>query len=53
MKKYKCRVCGFVYDPQKGIKESDIEPGTPFENLADDWLCPICGAPKEKFIKES
>ncbi|MCS7232592.1 MAG: rubredoxin [Synergistetes bacterium] len=47
--KYRCIVCGYVYDPRKGDPENDIAPGTPFEDLPDDWVCPLCGAPKEEF----
>jgi len=50
--KYKCSVCGYVYDPEKGDPESDIAPGTPFENLPDDWVCPVCGASKDEFEKQ-
>ena len=49
---YKCTVCGYVYDPQKGDPDSGIEPGTPFDKLPDDWVCPVCGARKDKFVKE-
>ena len=49
MKKYVCDVCGYVYDPEKGIPEDGIEPGTAFENLPDDWVCPVCGAAKDQF----
>ncbi len=52
MKKYVCGVCGWVYDPQVGDDASDIAPGTPFENLPDDWTCPVCGAGKESFSEE-
>ena len=51
MDKYECLVCGYVYDPEVGDTESDILPGTPFENLPDDWVCPVCGAGKEEFEK--
>ncbi len=47
--KYRCTVCSYVYDPDKGDPESGIKPGTPFERLPDDWVCPICGASKEQF----
>ena len=50
MQKWRCTVCGYVYDPEQG--EGDIPPGTPFEELPDDWVCPLCGAPKEMFEKE-
>lgn len=52
MDKYVCSVCGYVYDPEKGDPDSNIEPGTAFENLPDDWVCPICGASKDAFEKE-
>ena len=52
MSKYKCTVCGYVYDPQKGDMDSGVKPGTPFEELPDDWLCPQCGADKSAFRKE-
>ncbi|MFW6040272.1 MAG: rubredoxin [Thermoplasmatota archaeon] len=51
MDKYRCTVCGYIYDPEKGDPTQDIEPGTPFEDLPDDWLCPVCGAPKSDFEK--
>ena len=51
MDKYECMVCGYVYDPEEGDPDSDIDPGTPFESLPDDWLCPVCGAGKEDFEK--
>ena len=50
--KYKCTVCGYVYDPEKGDPESGIAPGTPFEELPEDWQCPVCGAGKDEFEKE-
>ncbi len=49
MAKYKCAVCGYIYDPELGDPDSDIQPGTPFEELPDDWECPICGAAKSEF----
>ncbi|HUT81476.1 MAG TPA: rubredoxin [Candidatus Bathyarchaeia archaeon] len=49
MQKYECTICGYIYDPKKGDAESGIAPGTPFEKLPDDWVCPICGAGKEDF----
>jgi acyl-CoA dehydrogenase len=49
--KYKCQVCGFVYDPVKGDPDSGIAPGTPFTDLPSDWHCPVCGAEKNKFTK--
>ena len=49
MKKYKCNVCGYIYDPEKGDSENSIPAGTPFEKLPEDWVCPLCGAPKDMF----
>jgi rubredoxin len=49
MKKYVCDVCGYVYDPAKGDPDNGIEPGTPFEQLPDDWTCPECGVEKDQF----
>ena len=51
MAKYKCSVCGWVYDPELGDQEGRIPPGTPFEKLPDDWVCPVCGAAKSAFEK--
>ena len=53
MKKYVCTLCGYVYDPEKGIPEEGIVPGTAFEKLPDDFVCPICGAGKEEFEPEA
>lgn len=47
MDKMKCTICGHVYDQKKG--DPGIEPGTPFEDLPEEWVCPICGAVKTKF----
>jgi len=47
--KWVCTVCGYVYDPAVGDPDGGIEPGTPFEDIPDDWVCPICGAGKEDF----
>jgi rubredoxin len=49
MQKYECSVCGYIYDPEIGDPDSDIPPGTAFEDLPDDWLCPDCGAEKDMF----
>ncbi|MFA4905996.1 MAG: rubredoxin [Candidatus Margulisiibacteriota bacterium] len=49
MKKYVCKVCGYVYDPAKGDPDGNIAPGTAFESLPDTWVCPSCGAPKDQF----
>ena len=47
--KYACEVCGYIYDPAKGDPDGGIEPGTSFEELPDDWECPICAVGKEEF----
>ena len=52
MEKYVCSVCGFTYDPEKGLPELGIEPGTAFEDLPADFVCPVCGMSKEVFNKE-
>ncbi len=49
MKKYKCIACGYIYDPAAGDVENNIEPGTAFEDLPDDWTCPDCGVGKDEF----
>jgi len=49
MSKYECTVCGYVYDPELGDPEGGIAPGTPFEELPEDWVCPVCGAGKGEF----
>ncbi len=51
MDKYKCKVCGYIYNPEEGDKRTKIEPETSFEDLPDLWRCPKCGAGKLKFIK--
>ena len=51
MEKWECLVCGYIYDPAEGDSEGEIPPGTPFEELPDDWVCPECGAEKEMFEK--
>ena len=49
MKKYQCAPCGFIYDPALGDPDSGIAPGTPFEQIPEDWYCPMCGATKADF----
>ncbi len=49
MKKYRCVVCGYIYDPAEGDPDSGIAPGTPFEQIPDDWVCPVCGVTKDDF----
>jgi flavin reductase (DIM6/NTAB) family NADH-FMN oxidoreductase RutF/rubredoxin len=51
MAKYKCSVCGYIYDPELGDPDGGIKPGTPFEEIPDDWVCPVCGASKDQFEK--
>ena len=52
MKKYVCDVCGYVYDPAEGDPDNGIDPGTAFEDLPDDWVCPLCGVGKDQFSPE-
>lgn len=49
MKKYRCLMCGYIYDPVVGDPENGVAPGTAFENLPDGWVCPDCGVGKEEF----
>lgn len=49
MKTYVCDVCGWEYDPEVGDPEHGIAPGTAFEDLPDDWVCPLCGVGKDEF----
>jgi rubredoxin len=49
MKKYKCPVCGYIYDPVEGDADGGIPPGTPFNDLPETWVCPVCGIPKQDF----
>lgn len=49
MKKFTCTLCGYKYNPKKGDIENGIQPGTEFEDIPDDWVCPLCGASKEDF----
>lgn len=52
MKKYRCEVCDYIYDPAKGDPDGGIAPGTAFEDLPADWVCPVCGVGKEDFVEE-
>ncbi len=52
MDKYRCTVCGYIYDPELGDEDGGIAAGTAFESLPDDWVCPLCGAGKDAFEKE-
>jgi rubredoxin len=49
MKKYRCLVCGYEYDPEEGDPANDVNPGTAWEDVPEDWTCPVCGAGKEEF----
>ena len=49
MQKYECGPCGYIYDPAEGDPDNGIAPGTPFEELPDDWECPLCGMGKDEF----
>ncbi len=49
MHKFQCKVCGYIYDPAVGDPDTGIMPGTPFERLPEDWVCPVCFASKEEF----
>jgi rubredoxin len=47
-----CKVCHYVYDPEKGDPDNNVEPGTPFSRLPDYWICPVCGCEKDLFMVE-
>ncbi len=49
MAKWRCLVCSYVYDPAEGDPDNDVPPGTPFESVPDEWVCPLCGAGKDEF----
>lgn len=49
MQKYECQVCSYIYDPEIGDEENGVAPGTSFEDLPEDWVCPDCGVGKEEF----
>ena len=49
MKKYICKLCGYIYDPAVGDPDNNVPPGTDFSKLPDTWVCPVCGAGKEEF----
>lgn len=52
MKSYVCTVCGYVYDPSVGDEDNGIAPGTAFEDIPEEWVCPLCGATKDVFEEE-
>ncbi len=49
VKKYKCLICGYEYDPAVGDPDNGVSPNTAFDSLPDDWVCPVCGAAKDQF----
>ena len=53
MRRFTCSICGYVYDEAKGIPADGITQGTKWEDIPDDWVCPLCGASKNEFIQES
>lgn len=53
MDKYVCTICGYIYDPAQGDPDNDVPPGTAWEDVPEDWVCPICGAGKDDFEKEA
>ncbi len=52
IEKYVCTICGYIYDPASGDPENGVAAGTPFGNVPDDWVCPVCGAGKDVFEPE-
>lgn len=52
MDNYVCTVCGYIYDPEQGDSDNGVKPGTAFEDVPEDWVCPVCGAGKEAFEKQ-
>ncbi|NLD05069.1 MAG: rubredoxin [Synergistaceae bacterium] len=51
MSKYQCPALGYIYDPEVGDDTQGIAPGTAYEDLPDTWTCPVCGSPKDTFVK--
>ena len=52
MDRYVCVICGYVYDPEQGDPDNGVAAGTKWEDVPDDWECPVCGASKDDFEKE-
>jgi len=52
MERYVCALCGYVYDPEIGDTDNGIDPGTKWEDVPEDWVCPLCGASKDVFESE-
>ena len=53
MDRYVCTICGYVYDPEQGDPDNGVAPGTKWNDVPDDWECPVCGAAKDDFEKEA
>lgn len=51
MTRYQCKVCGYVYDPVEGDPDGGIAPGTPFNEIPDSWVCPVCGVSKSELVE--
>jgi len=49
MQKFECTVCGYIYDPTEGDPDNGVKPGTSFESIPEDWVCPLCGVTKDQF----
>ena len=52
LEKWECTICGYIYDPAVGDPEHGVKAGTSFEALPDNWVCPVCGAGKDQFVKK-
>ena len=51
MEKYRCAVCGYIYDPKRGDPDNGVSPDTRFKDLPEEWVCPECGASQDQFEK--
>jgi len=49
MQKWRCMVCGWIYDPAEGDPDGGVEPGTPWDEVPEGWVCPMCGVGKDRF----
>lgn len=49
MEHYKCQICGYIYNPEEGDPSGNVQPGTEFEDVHDEWVCPLCAAGKSEF----
>lgn len=52
MDKYVCDMCGYIYDPAEGDPDNGVAPGTPWEKVPEDWVCPLCGVGKDQFEEQ-